>query len=225
MLFSVVGGGAFSVAATTASDAPADYADRTGLQDGEDNETEQQSERIPITEAMAAAQNETEDPNGTVVGAELGRSGGLLDVGDDENVYTVDVLLANGTHIAVAVNATNGSVVNREEESTGFLEGIFGEDDVPDRPINLSALYNATEAVELAQNATDANGTVTSVSLSEQNEDMLVYEVQIEQAEGDEVTVVVDAMRDGEGVIEGGDGGDNGGAGDGGDGDGDGGSE
>lgn len=206
-------GATLGVAATTATDAPADStgSDLTAVQD-EGNQTDNQTqERIPITEAMEAAASETEDQNGTVVGAEVGQTGGLLDFGeDDESVYTVDVLLANGTHIEVAVNATNGSVVQTDEQQEGFLEGIFGEDDVPDRPLNLSAMYNATEAVELAQNetvenesmenVTAENTTVTSVKLNERD-DTLVYEVQMQTGDDNEITVVVAAMKDGEGVI------------------------
>lgn len=214
LILGVVGGGFTAAAAATTSDGPADAStsDLAVVQDedGEENETDgeetgmdgQETDRIPITEAMQAAQSETEDRNGTVVGAEFGQQdGGLLDFDDGgEDVYTVDVLLANGTHIEIAVNATNGSVVDREEQEEGFLEGIFGEDDVPDRPLNLSAMYNASEAVELAQEETDENGTVTSVNLADRDD--LVYEVQMDSGDDGETTVVVDAMRDGEGVIE-----------------------
>lgn len=230
-ILGVVGGGftAAAAATATASDSTADATaselavvqdddenetDGQGNEtdaDGQENETDvqengtdadgQAADRIPITEAMQAAQSEVTDRNATVVGAELGQRGGLLDFGeDDESTYTVDALLANGTHIEVAVNATNGSVVEMGEREEGFLEGTFGEDEVPQRPLNLSAMYNATEAVELAQNETGDNGTITSVNLGQQD-DNLVYEVRIDR-DGDQTTVVVDAMRDGQGVIE-----------------------
>lgn len=210
-----VGGATVGVGATTVSDTHAESVDVTDVQDGAQNETNQTAETIPITEAIAAAENRTQNPNATVVGAELGQSGGgLLDFGDDaESVYTVDVLLPNGTHIEVAVNATNGSVVQTEEQQEGFLGDIFGEDRVPEKPLNLSALFNASEAVELAQNETDANGTVTAVNLGQRNQ-TLVYQVQIRQTGGEQMTVVVDAMKGGQGVItvEGaGNGGDDGG--------------
>jgi uncharacterized membrane protein YkoI len=221
LILGVVGGGFTAAAAATASDGPAetggsalavvqddDEDNESGGQGTEmggeqDNQTDdgQESDRIPITEAIQTAQDEVQDRNATVVGAELGQEGGLLDFGDDESVYTVDALLTNGTQIEVAVNATNGSVVDVGEREEGFLEGIFGEDEVPQQPLNLSAMYNASEAVELAQNETDANGTVTSVKLND-GDDGLVYEVQIQGADDGETTVVVDAMRDGEGVIE-----------------------
>lgn len=226
MVLGVVGGGFTAAAAATASDGPAettgsalaavqdddgedDESDEAGQEneteegDAQENETDgQQPDRIPITEAMQAAEDETQDRNATVVGAELGQRGGLLDFGDDdESVYTVDALLANGTHVEVAVNATNGSVVDVAEQDEGFLEGIFGEEQVPDRPLNLSAMYDASEAVELAQNETGDNGTVTSVRLDDRDGD-LVYDVQIDQGDDGETTVVVDAMRDGAGVIE-----------------------
>lgn len=216
------GGAAAGVAAASASDAPADVGDLTALQDedGEQNETDeedqetemgedgnetteegQQNETIPITEALNAAAEET---NGTVVGAQLGSGdGGILGGGGDQSVYTVDSLLDNGTHIETQVNATNGSVVSSEQADDGFLEGVFGEDNVPEDPVNLSAIYNATEAVELAQNETDQNGTVTQVTLAtgDDNEN-LTYEVQMAGPDDQETTVVVDAMQDGEGVID-----------------------
>lgn len=205
LVICVFGGTGFSAAATTAGTAPTDSGDElTGVQeeDGAENQT------ISLVEAMEVAANETADRNGTVVGAELGQTDGLLDFaldGDNESVYTVDVLLADGTYVEVGVNATNGSVVKTDERDDGFLEGIFEDDDVPDGPLNLSAMYNATEAVRLAQTETDANGTVTAVTLDERN-DALVYEVWFERTDEDERTVrdtvVVAAMKDGGGVIE-----------------------
>jgi uncharacterized membrane protein YkoI len=200
LVISVVGGTAVSAAKTPGDAAPPDTGDALGdrVADGAQNQT------ISIVEAMEAAANETADRNATVVGAELGQTEGLLEFdfdGDNESVYTVDVLLANGTHVEVGVNATNGSVVQTDEEEEGFLAGIFGEDEVPDEPLNLSAMYNATEAVQLAQNETDANGTVTAVDLEEEN-DTLVYEVQFEGADDAQRTVVVAAMKDGDGVVD-----------------------
>lgn len=198
LVCSVVGGVAAGSAAVT---APAETSDELpGGQDGAQNET------ISLVEAMEAAANETADRNGTVVGAERGQTDGLLDFGDDdEGVYTVDALLANGTHVEVAVNATNGSVVDTEEQEEGFLEGIFEEDEVPDEPLNLSAMHNATEAVQLAQNETDENATVASVNLDQQD-DTLVYDIQF-QVNDEERTVTVAALKDGGGVIDAGDGG------------------
>jgi len=149
---------------------------------------------------MEAAANETADRNGTVVGAERGQTDGLLDFDDDEGVYTVDALLANGTHVEVAVDATNGSVVGTEEQEEGFLNAVFGEDEVPDEPLNRSAMHDAIEAVQFAQNETDGNATVTSVNLDRQD-DTLVYEVQF-RADDEERTVTVAALKDGGGVIE-----------------------
>ncbi|PSP54371.1 hypothetical protein BRC82_10685 [Halobacteriales archaeon QS_1_67_19] len=243
LMLGVVAGG-FTAAAAATPDAPTDKTTSlTALQDegddeqegddeGQDNETD--GERITIIEAMEVAQNETEDRNGTVVGAEVGqREGGLLDFGeDDESVYTVDVLLDDGTHIEMAVNATNGSVVETGEAEEGFLESVFGEDNIPDEPLNLSAMHTAIEAAELAQNETagamtgedteqgadnetemDENETdegqmndsqaqdlnITRVNLNNRD-DGLVYEVHMERG-GEEFTVIVDAMKDGEGVI------------------------
>lgn len=194
----VVGGTAVA-APTAAGPAPTDTGD--ALADAQDDDLRNQT--VSIVEAMEAAANETADRNGTVVGAELGQTNGLLELGDgEETVYTVDVLLANGTHVEVAVNATNGSVVGTESEEEGFLEGIFGEEEVPDESLNTSAMYNATEAVQLAQNETDANGTVAAVNLAEEENETLVYEVQLLGPDDQQRTVTVAAMRDGGGVIE-----------------------
>ena len=197
LVLGLSGAGALGAAATDTGNAPAGGAALPVVLDAGQNQTE----RIPITEAIAAAANRTVDPNATVVGAEFGQSGGILDFGDDaEGVYTVDVLMPNGTHVEVAVNATNGSVVRTQTQEEGFLEGIFGENEVPDRPLNLSALYNASEAVQVAQNVTAANATVTAVNLN-QRDGTLVYEVEVTAGEGEESTVVVDA-RQGGSVIE-----------------------
>ena len=211
----MAGGVITSAAAASASDAPADVDDGlAAAQDETETETEQnqtteqdqttqqggqQNQTVPITVALEAAANQT---NGTVVGAQLGSSGGGILGGDGDRVYTVDSLLDNGTHIETQVNATNGSVVQSQQADDGFLQGIFGENNVPEDPINLSAIYNATEAVELAQNETGQNGTVSQVALTTNDEGNLTYEVQMNGTDGQETTVVIDAMRDGEGVID-----------------------
>lgn len=213
----MAGGVVTSAAAASASDAPAEVDDGLVAAQDEENETTeanettpeteqnqtteggQQNQTVPITEALEAAANDT---NGTVVGAELGSSGGGILGGDGDRVYTVDSLLDNGTHIETEVNATNGSVTQSQQADDGFLQGIFGEDNVPEDPINLSAIYNATEAVELAQNETEQNGTVSQVALTTNDEGNLTYEVQMNVPDGEQTTVVIDAMRDGEGVID-----------------------
>jgi len=198
--FSVVGGITFSAGAMTASTAPIDTGDTLpGIQDGDGA----QNQTISLVAAMEVAANETANQNGTVVGAERGQSEGLLDFdGDDEDVYTVDVLLANGTYLEVAVNATTGSVVaTEEEEDDDFLDDIFGDDDAPDESLNVSAMRTAIEAVQLVQNETDVNGTITEVEL-ETNDGRSVYEVEIDQANDGDRTVVVAAMEDEGGIIE-----------------------
>ena len=207
--------GGVAASATTANDALADVspADVVAAQDegGQDSETTQkgqqneaaregpQNETVPLTEALEAAASET---NGTVVGAELGQQdGGLLGGDGGGLVYSVDALLDNGTHVEARVNATNGSVVQVQQVDDGFLRDIFGEDTVPEDPIDLSATYNATEAVELARSETDTNGTATRVSLSSRN-DTFVYEVWMNTTDRRQMTVVVDARKNGQGVIE-----------------------
>lgn len=227
LLVGVVSG---TVASVAASPAPANSVqDETATETQEESGAE--SQVVSIVEAMEAAQNET---NGTAVGAEqqgdfsvLQGGGAETPAGADESPagaegdlsslqYNVDVLLDNGTQLEVAVNAANGSVVDVSEADEGFLAGIFGEDDVPDRPLNLSAMYTASEAVELAQNETGDDATVTAVNLNEREDiaeregvnETLVYEVQMTRGEGEEITVVVAAFEAEGGVImiEGGEG-------------------
>lgn len=197
--FSVVGGIGLSAAAMSASTAPMDTGDTlTGIQEGDGA----QNQTVSLVAAMEVAANETATQNGTVVGAERGQSEGLLDFDDDgENVYTIDVLLANGTYLEVGVNATTGAVVATEEEDDDFLDDIFGDDDAPDESLNVSAMRTAIEAVQLVQNETDVNGTITEVEL-ETDDGRPVYEVEIDQASDGDRTVVVAAVEDEGGIIE-----------------------
>ncbi|USZ75879.1 PepSY domain-containing protein [Halorussus vallis] len=213
---SFAGGAVFGVAATASGDRHSVVGsdDSAAIQDGTTNQTTQGTQTtqagqattttqagqvnrtVPITAALNAAANAT---NGTPVGGSLGQQdGGLLGDGGSL-VYTVDVLLDNGTHIEAQVNATNGSVV-QTQQTEGFLQGIFGQDNVPDEPLNLSSYYNASEAVQLVQNQSNVDGTVTQVNLNSRDGD-LVYEVQVNATGGQQTTYVVDARRDGQGII------------------------
>jgi uncharacterized membrane protein YkoI len=212
VVLSAIAGASFGVAGTSAVQA----------------EDDEQAAVVSIVETMEAAENET---RGTVVGAERegdfgilegagegtpagveetppGAEGGTVDPDDLRSLqYSVDVLLDNGTQLDVSVNAANGSVVEVSEVGEGFLADIFGQDDVPDRPLNLSAMRSAIDAVELAQNETGATETVTEVRLNERDDiegrdELLVYEVQLETAEGERTTVLVAAFEAEGDVIE-----------------------
>ncbi len=202
LFFGVFGVTAFTSAATASTALTATGGSPVSVQD----EGDAQNDTISLPEAMEVAANETADRNGTVVGGERVQAGGLLASDTDpELAYTVNVLFPDGTHVQIAVNGTNGSVVSSEEQNEGFLENIFDETDVPNQPLNLSAMHDATEAVALARNETDANGTVTAVNLDQRN-DGLVYEVEFTRADDGRRTVIVAAMKDGEGVLDPGEG-------------------
>lgn len=167
-------------------------------QEGENNTT---NVTISIVRAMETAQNRT---NGTAVGAELGREGNVTDLERPSRIYEVDVLAANGTHYLVDVNATDGSVrhVRTPDNETGFLEGLFGNDDevVSDRKVNLSEIRSAGDAVRLVRNETEDNRTVTTVELTSRN-GTLLYDVQVVTDEGARQSVPVAAKPTEGGIL------------------------
>lgn len=202
LVLSALGGVAQGSVASNA-DASVDSAvdgSPLAVQDGANNTTVQQGVNnttdvtISIVRAMETAQNET---NGTSVGAELKRKGNVTDLERPSRVYEVDVLAANGTHFVVDVNATDGSVrqAQTSDNETGFFEGLLGnddEDEVVDRNVNLSEIRSGGEAVEVAQNETEDNRTVTTVELTSRNE-TLVYDIELVTEEGARSTVSVAA--------------------------------
>lgn len=200
VVLAVVGG--VAVGSATTAGGPTGEADgnAVGAQDGSKpavsiNQTVQ---------AMEVAQNRT---NGTVVGTQLKKEGNTaLDEGN--LVYEVDVLQADGTHLSVDVDAANGTVIGVESEgkSKEFFESVFGnQDEVPDESLDVSTLRPATDAVQIAVNNTQSDEptgrrTVTEVELEFQN-DTLVYEVELEDVDGERRDVVVHAKKGQGGVI------------------------
>lgn len=187
--------------ATVSADVVAEPADvdPISVQEGENNTT---NVTISIVQAMESAQNET---NRTAIGAELTRDGNVSDLERPTRVYRVDVLAANGTHVIVDVNASDGSVgrVQTPENDTGFFEGLFEDEDegeeVQNRDVNVTDIRSGVEAAQLVINETDENRTITKVELTSQNE-TLVYEVSVVTEEGAQPSILV-AAKPSEGDI------------------------
>lgn len=184
-------GGVTQSTLASSADAPAAPADDgpVSVQEGANNTT---NVTISVVRAMETAQNET---NGTSVGAELTQQGNVTDLERPTRVFEVDVLVPNGTHFLVSVNATDGSVrtVETSDEATGFFESLFGgDDDVTDRNVNLSAIRSGAEAVRLVHNETGDNRSATTVELTSRNE-TFVYDVELVTEEGARSTVSVAA--------------------------------
>lgn len=175
-----------------------------------------ESAAITALEAMRIAQNET---NGTVVGVQRTQAN---QSDDGTPAYEVKVVQGNRSGdeanavdrrlLAVQVHATNGTILSTERQTNegGFFDtdesagGIAVSDS-----LNLSTTRSAVNATEIAINESEeANLTAREVRLTLRDQQEgnattppLVYEVEVENDQGDRVTVVVSARKGEEGVI------------------------
>lgn len=165
-------------------------------QEGENNTT---NVSISIVRAMETAGNET---NGTSIGAELTRKGNVTELERPTRVFEVEVLHDNGTVFVVDVNATDGSVrrVQTTENETGFFENLFGDDEVTEGDVNLSAIRSGSEAAELVENETAPNETIVGVELTS-HDGTLVYDVEVVTEEVARTSVLVAAKPTEGGIL------------------------
>jgi len=135
-----------------------------------------QAERVSMTRAIEAAQAQFD---GGVLEAEIETEDGAL-------IYEIDMVKGSDVY-EVTVDAQSGEVLSQSEERlTGFLSGLFQEDE----------LQAAGEAREnLMKALTDleaADGTRIEELSLEEEDGRMIYEIELTDASG-EREVMIDA--------------------------------
>lgn len=175
-----------------------------------------EGEAITALEAMRIAQNGT---NGTVVGVQREEA----NEGDNGTpAFEVKVVQGNRTggqetavnrrFVAVEVHAIDGTILGTETQTDegGFFDTDEDTEGIAvSNSLNLSTTRSAINATEIAINESEeANVTVREVRLTLRDQQEgnattppLVYEVEVENAGGQRVTIVVSARKGEGGVI------------------------
>lgn len=195
----IAAGGAPSPA--TDADEPARSTDRSPTRTQAGNAT------LSTLDAMEVVQNRT---TGTVVGVRRGTQGRNGTV--ETLSYVVFVLQGNESAenqtqvdrelVAMTVDAANGTVTGTESRTRSTDIGEEEDQIVPTESLNLSTTRSAVEATRIGVNQS-ANVTVNEVSLrlTDNRTSPLAYAIDLENADGSSVTILVAARKGQGGVI------------------------
>lgn len=200
-------GGASAPIAAVGAPSPATVADDANQPtDRSPTRTQAGNGTLSTLDAMELVQNQT---NGTVIGVRRGTQGRNGTV--ETLSYVVFVLQGNESEenrsqvdqqlLGVTVDAGNGTIVSTEPRTSSDEIAQQDVQILPSQSINLSTTRSAVKATRIGVNQS-ANVTVESVTLqlTENNTSTLAYAINVENADGSRVTILV-AARKGQGGI------------------------